>query len=99
MELGASAKEAIDRATRYNIARNGTPTELQTNDFVEAAEGLYGQIALMDRAAETADRPEIERALGTVAEDAVRGVLSKATLEDLESEYESHRVVVPNGNH
>lgn len=49
----AFAKEAIDRAMRYSIARNGgTPDRVTTADLVNAGQGLRDQLRLMDGAAE-----------------------------------------------
>ena len=51
--LPAFVKEAIDRTTRYAIARtDGMPKQLETEDFVRAAEGLRPQLELMNRAGE-----------------------------------------------
>lgn len=72
----AFAKEAISRAKRYAIAREGgKPSMLTTSDFVGAAKSLTPQLELMHAADEEKTSPTLDRALReTVADvlDAVR---------------------------
>lgn len=73
--LPAFAREAIDRAVRYNIARNdGESTPLATADFVAAAEGLRPQLALMESAKEGEKPDTLTAALSNVVRDAVDGI-------------------------
>lgn len=85
--LPAFAKESIDRAMRYNIARNqGKATELSTRDFVAAAEGLRPQLELMETAKDTSPQPRLDRALDAVIQASVNHVIERelhgATLVD-----------------
>jgi transitional endoplasmic reticulum ATPase len=51
--LPAFIKEAVDRAQRYNLARNnGEPGVLTTDDLVNSALGLRSHLALMEDAQE-----------------------------------------------
>lgn len=60
----AFAKEAIDRSLRYSMTRNGgVPGTITTDDLVHAANGLRPQLALMERAAEGAQRPTLDVAM------------------------------------
>lgn len=59
--LPAFVKEAIDRATRYSISRNGGKMDrLTTADFVGAAEGLRPQLDMMTEAKEEGQGVTIE---------------------------------------
>lgn len=72
--LPAFVKEAIDRTTRYNIARNnGEITKLTTNDFVEAAEGLTDQLDLMNGAKERKDVTPLESAMSHIVDETMKG--------------------------
>lgn len=63
--LPAFIKEAIDRATRYSIARNnGKPDVLTTEDFVNAARGLRPQLELMEGAKDAPEKNPLDEALG-----------------------------------
>jgi SpoVK/Ycf46/Vps4 family AAA+-type ATPase len=95
--LPAFAKETIDRATRYNVARNnGETTKLETADFVEAATGLLPQLELMEEADEKRDVPQLEQALKPV----LAQTLGETQLYDLENEYVTHELRPGgNGNH
>lgn len=60
----AFAKEAIDRAMRYSIARNhGVPGMISTDDLVNAANGLRPQLQLMQDAQEGTARPTLDVAM------------------------------------
>lgn len=68
----AFAKEAIDRAMRYSIARNGgTPDQVTTDDLVNAAKGLREQHRLMEAAAEGANRPTLDGVFRAAVEDVI----------------------------
>jgi len=71
----AFCREAIDRAVRYNLARNdGEVTKLSTEDFVGAAEGLRPQFALMEGAGEGIRGDALGKALARTVESAVDGL-------------------------
>lgn len=73
--LPAFAKEAIDRALRYNLARNkGHVTVLETADFVEAAHGLRPQLELMHGAKEHGDGVTIDNLISTASRAGISGV-------------------------
>ena len=59
----AFAREAVDRALRYAIARTGAlPDEITTEDLVAAAHGLQEQKVLMDEARESGNPWTLDRA-------------------------------------
>lgn len=73
--LPAFAKEAIDRATRYSISRNnGVPDVINTDDLINAADGLRPQLELMESAREGVTVPTLDRALTNAVENAVNGI-------------------------
>lgn len=58
----AFAREAIERAMRYSIARNGgRPDSVTTADLVNAAQGLRAQHAIMESATEGGDRVTLDQ--------------------------------------
>lgn len=60
----AFAREAIDRAMRYSIARNGGyPDQVTTADLVNAAQGLRAQHNLMEAATDRAPAVTIDTLL------------------------------------
>lgn len=66
----AFAKEAISRAKRYAIAREGgRPTMLTTSDFVGAARSLTPQLELMHAADEEKRTPDLDKALRAAVAD------------------------------
>ena len=66
--------ESIDRAKRYNISRNnGTPSLINTDDLVLAADGLRPQLALMEGAPETPPIESLDAAFERVVLDTVNG--------------------------
>jgi transitional endoplasmic reticulum ATPase len=74
--MPAFCKEAIDRAMRWNLARNqGTPTSLTTADFVSAAEALRPQLELMARAGEAGRADAIGTAIGRTVRNSIDGML------------------------
>lgn len=73
--LPAFAKEAVDRATRYSVSRNGgNPGVITTDDLVHAANGLRPQLELMESAHEGVKVDGLSRALAGAVEDAVSGM-------------------------
>jgi transitional endoplasmic reticulum ATPase len=74
--MPAFCKEAIDRAMRWNLARNqGTSTSLTTEDFIAAAEGLRPQLELMSRAIEGARADGIGSAIERTVKQSIDGTL------------------------
>lgn len=74
--MPAFCKEAIDRAMRWNLARNhGTSTSLTTEDFVAAADGLRPQLELMSRAAEASRGDSIGTAIERTVRQSIDGTL------------------------
>jgi transitional endoplasmic reticulum ATPase len=70
--LPAFVKEATDRAMRYAIARNdGEVGVLNTQDFVDAADGLRPQLDLMEGASEGTGPETLARALRHEVESAL----------------------------
>ncbi len=62
--MPAFVKEAIDRAIRYNLARNeGKFTQLSSDDFVQAGNGLRDQLNLMEGAREEFVQPTLDATL------------------------------------
>lgn len=81
--LPAFAKEAIDRALRYNVARNqGKATELSTADFVAAAEGLRPQLELMAGAKDTHKKAELEETFEAIVQRVVDEQINLTTVID-----------------
>lgn len=75
----AFAKEAIDRAMRYSIARNGGfPDAVTTHDLVSAAQGLRAQHALMEGASEGTGRYTID----SLFTERMESVLGRTHLND-----------------
>jgi len=71
--LPAFVKEAVDRAVRYSISRNGgKPGQIETADIVNAAIGLQRQLQLMNDAQEgRKEVPPLEEAFGALIDDRV----------------------------
>ena len=68
--LPAFAAEAINRAMRYSIARNGGyPDVITTDDLVDAALGLRPQLKLMEEAKEGASNTTIDDLIGELVVD------------------------------
>ncbi len=81
--LPAFAREAIDRAVRYNVARNqGTATRLGTDDFVRAAHGLRPQLELMEGAGEAQRAAGLHDALGSLVREQVDQAVNRARIVD-----------------
>jgi transitional endoplasmic reticulum ATPase len=75
----AFVREVATRAFRYAMVRsNGLPSELTTEDFINAAEGLREHHDLMSGAHEIQKAPELAAAL----HNAVAGALEAVTIMD-----------------
>lgn len=75
----AYATEAINRAMRYSMSRNGgEPTTIETQDLVNAANGLRPQLALQEAAKEGANKPALETAL----ENSMSNVVNRSFVAD-----------------
>jgi transitional endoplasmic reticulum ATPase len=75
--------ESIDRAKRYNISRNGgTPTIINTDDLVLAAEGLRPQLALMEGAPESPPLESLDATFSRVVEETVAATLTETRFVD-----------------
>jgi transitional endoplasmic reticulum ATPase len=80
--LPAFIKEAITRAVRYAIARtDGDPDVLVTQDFVEAAKGLRGQLDLMNGNSEGFLPDSLEVAMKNLVQGAHKETLNTALIE------------------
>lgn len=91
--LPAFAKESIDRAMRYNVARNqGKVTQLSTADFVAAAEGLRPQLELMEGAKDTVVKEPLTETIQSIVDCALRERLTEATLVDSYDEDHTYAV-------
>ena len=78
--LPAFAKEALDRAMRYGMARSGGEVDLlETTDFVHAARGLQPQLDLMLDADEGKTPDPLERAYARATRSALDGTQIKRT--------------------
>lgn len=72
----AFIKEAIDRAQRYGMARNGgEPSVLGTGDFVHAVRGLIPQLEMMKGAKDIGERDSLGRALDRTVKSAFAGAV------------------------
>jgi AAA+ superfamily predicted ATPase len=72
--LPAFVKESIDRTLRYAVSRTGgVPTELTTEDFVHAANGLRPQLDLMEDAEEGKHPESLDAAVRRTVRDATEG--------------------------
>ena len=72
--MPAFAREAIDRAVRYNVARNeGHATKLEGYDFVHAANGLRPQLELMEGAKDRVDADPLSQVMVDLMERAIDG--------------------------
>lgn len=73
--LPAFVKESIDRAIRYNIARNPkSPGKLGTIDFVSAADGLRPQLQLMEDAGHGKTVPTMDAAVSELVRNTMHGI-------------------------
>lgn len=89
----AFSREAIDRAVRYSIARNeGNVSVLTSQDFVDAAHGLRPQLDLMNGAADTVVRPDLETVISSIVRTQIDGTWIP-TMEARLAEYEEKATV------
>jgi transitional endoplasmic reticulum ATPase len=96
--LPAFLREAVGRAKRYNMARNGGKiTQLETTDFVAAADGLRSQLALMEGASETIEKDTLTSSLRGLVKDVVRHQVDGAIVTDLMGEPEFKLMLTGNG--
>lgn len=72
----AFAREAIDRAMRYTIARTGAVGQVTTDDLVSAAQGLRAQLALMDEAGLGVREDSMSEAFRKLIGEAVADTMS-----------------------
>lgn len=87
--LPAFLREAVGRAKRYNMARNGgVLTLLDTADFVAAADGLRDQLALMEGAKDSLSRDTLTSSLKSLVSDVVQHRVDGAIVTDLYGEPE-----------
>jgi hypothetical protein len=92
--LPAFVTEAVNRAVRYAVSRNnGVPTEIVTEDIVNAAVGLRTQLDLMNAAQEgtkeslTVD-DLVERAVGTAVSSVIDRKLDRAVITDYDGDFD-----------
>lgn len=72
--LPAFAREAIDRAQRYAIARSGgVPQVITTDDLVGAADGIRAQVAMMEDAPLATNEDTLGGALAVTVGNVLRG--------------------------
>jgi transitional endoplasmic reticulum ATPase len=72
--LPAFVKEAVDRSVRYSISRGkGVAGTIQTEDLVNAADGLRAQFTLMSDAEEHGKSDPVSVALTSLVREAVHG--------------------------
>lgn len=90
----AFASEAIARAMRYRMSRNGgVPDVIETEDLVNAANGLRPQYELQKRAAEGTKMPTVDAALSAVVEGKVTELVNSTKIVDPEGD-SYHRLSV-----
>jgi len=79
----AFASEAIARAIRYAMSRNGgVPDTIETDDLVDAANGLRPQLALQEQANEGAKLPTVDAALHEIVSGKVTEVVHQTQMLD-----------------
>ena len=90
--LPAFAKEAAERAVRYNVARNaGVPGKVTTEDLVDAARGMADHLKLMDEAQnapherETVDA-RLSELVGTEVTEQVTALFKRAGIRMRDAE-------------
>ncbi|MBQ1047834.1 AAA family ATPase [Micromonospora sp. C51] len=72
--LPAFAKEAIDRAQRYAIARSGgVPQVIEARDLVDAAAGIRQQVKMMEDAPLATNKDSLGAALTRTVSSALQG--------------------------
>jgi AAA+ superfamily predicted ATPase len=79
--LPAFAREAIDRALRYALVRTGGGgDEIDTQDLVDAAQGLRRQLDLMTGAGDVPVTNTLGEAVGEVVESEITKLLNNTAL-------------------
>lgn len=79
----AFATEAIARAIRYAMSRNGgVPDTIETEDLVDAANGLRPQLALQESANEGAKVPTVDAALHEIVNGQVAELVNATQMVD-----------------
>jgi len=95
--LPAFVVEAVNRAVRYAVTRNGGSPNftIETEDIIKAAHGLRTQLNLMNDAQEgTRDKVTVDSALTRVVETVIEAKLDKAKLYDYDGDYNGRLEVV-----
>lgn len=93
--LPAFVKEAVSRATRFAISRNGgKPTKLTTRDLVAAAASLRPQLELMSEALDAPKVDPLSEVLKDVVAEATIGVTERTRIESHYMEETMEPVVV-----
>lgn len=86
--LPAFAKEAISRAMRYSISRNhGVLDLINTDDLVNAANGLRPQLEQMERATEGVHKPTLDATFEALMADQVTRQINATMLVDDDGDY------------
>lgn len=79
----AFATEAIARAMRYRMSRNGgVPDVIETEDLVNAANGLRAQLDLQNKAGEGAKMPTIDAAMTELVTGKVTELVNATSVVD-----------------
>lgn len=93
----AFATEAITRAMRYAMSRNGgMPDTITTEDLVDAANGLRAQLELQEKAGEGIKLPTVDAALSAVVSGKVTELINETKLVDSDGD-SYHRLAITNG--
>jgi len=99
--LPAFAKEALDRAWRYALARSGGDPDvrLSTHDLVSAASGLAPQLDLMLDAGEGEQPDTMAQAITRAARKALQDTrVVRGDLGDADPDHEAFAVLMANGD-
>lgn len=93
--LPAFVVEAVNRAVRYSVSRNGGNArfQIETDDIVKAAQGLRRQLDLMNDAQEgTKVQPTVEgilaESLGAKVNKVIEDRLHRAVLTDYDGDFD-----------
>lgn len=90
----AFATEAINRAMRYRMSRNGgVPDVIETEDLVNAAAGLRPQLALQEAAKEGAKPPAVDTAISKVVTETITPLLNRTVVADRDGDWYNQLVV------
>lgn len=92
----AFATEAINRAMRYRMSRNGgVPDVIETEDLVNAANGLRPQLALQEAAKEGARPLPVDTAISQVVTDTITPLLNRTVVGDRDGDWYNKLMVKP----